>query len=88
MGYPGDPVKRPAWTKDGTIMVFRKLEQYVVTYDDWLARTAVHWEKYIPGGTISPPLTEDEARGLFGARVFGRWKSVRFGTLIVRRRAE
>jgi len=40
MGYKGDPVfdnqsitddsKRPAWTKDGSIMVFRKLEQDVL----------------------------------------------------------
>lgn len=86
MGYPGDPVrddpnvlvKRPGWTKDGTILVFRKLEQYVVSFDDYLARLGPRWREFIPGGDISPPLSVDEARGLLGARLFGRWKSVRF----------
>lgn len=41
MGYPGDPVrddptakvKRPAWTKDGTMLVFRSLEQFVIPFE-------------------------------------------------------
>lgn len=97
MGYPGDPVrddpdikvKRPAWTKDGTILVFRKLEQLVVSFEDYLARAGPRWREFIPGGDISPPLTVVEAKGLFGARLVGRWQSVRFyDTLILKCGAE
>lgn len=86
MGYPGDPLfdnpsakgKRPAWTKDGTIMVFRKLEQAVLLFEQYIAKQGSRWREFIPGGDISPPLSNAEGAELFGARFLGRWKSVRF----------
>ncbi|KAG1769111.1 hypothetical protein EV702DRAFT_1049782 [Suillus placidus] len=83
MGYPGDPVrddptikvKRPAWTKDGTILVFRKLEQSVILFEDYVQKNGLRWREFIPGGDISPPLTKQEAEDLFAARLIGRWKS-------------
>ncbi|KAG1860920.1 hypothetical protein F4604DRAFT_1588240 [Suillus subluteus] len=83
MGYPGDPVrddpttkvKRPAWTKDGTISVFRKLEQSVISFENHVQRNGSRWREFIPGGDISPPLNKKEAEDLFGARFIGRWKS-------------
>lgn len=92
MGYKGDPVlddprgliKRPAWTKDGTVMVYKKLEQSVVTFEDYIAKTGPRWREFIPGGRtdIFPPLTNQEGAELFGARMVGRWKSVRFCTAV------
>lgn len=88
MGYPGDPVlddprvkvKRPSWTKDGTILVFRKLEQSVIPFEDYLATNGRRWREFIPGGeaSVSPPLSDQEGADLFGARLLGRWKSVSF----------
>ncbi|KAG2336934.1 Dyp-type peroxidase [Suillus weaverae] len=83
MGYPGDPVrddstikvKRPAWTKDGTILVFRKLEQSVILFEDYVQKNGPRWREFIPGGDISPPLNKQEAEDLFAARLIGRWKS-------------
>ncbi|KAG2338001.1 Dyp-type peroxidase [Suillus weaverae] len=83
MGYPGDPVrddstvkvKRPAWTKDGTILVIRMLEQSVILFEDYLQKNGHRWREFIPGGDISPPLSKQEAEDLFGARLIGRWKS-------------
>jgi len=90
MGYPGDPVlddpntnvKRPAWAKDGTILVFRKLEQSVISFEDYVEKNGSRWREFIPGGDISPPLKKEEAEGLFAARLVGRWKSVRFRNLL------
>jgi hypothetical protein len=89
MGYPGDPVrddpyikvKRPAWTKDGTILVFRKLEQLVISFEDYVTKNGPRWREFVPGGDISPPLNKEEAEGLFGARLLGRWKSVQFSII-------
>jgi len=88
MGYPGDPVlddprvevKRPSWTKDGTILVFRKLEQSVIPFEEYLAKNGRRWREFIPGGeaSVSQPLSDQEGADLFGARLLGRWKSVSF----------
>lgn len=82
MGYPGDPVlddpnkvKRPSWTKDGSMLVFRKLEQSVIPFEDYLKKNGPRWREFIPGGDISPPLTDQQGSDLFGARLIGRWKS-------------
>lgn len=82
MGYPGDPIlddptipvgsKRPSWTKDGTIMVFRKLEQDVKGFNDYLKKHSSAGRKIAP----NEGLTDKEASDLFGARLIGRWKSV------------
>ncbi|CAL1712074.1 unnamed protein product [Somion occarium] len=84
MGYKGDPVfdnldpnvpKRPSWTKDGTFMVFRKLEQDVKGFNDYLQRNAHRWKDFWPDGTVEPPLSDQEGADLWGARMIGRWKS-------------
>ncbi|KAG1772906.1 hypothetical protein EV702DRAFT_1048505 [Suillus placidus] len=83
MGYPGDPVrddstikvKRPAWTKDGTIMVFRKLEQSVIAFEKYVRDNGRRWPEFIPGGDKSFKLTKQEGEDLFAARLIGRWKS-------------
>ena len=82
-GYKGDPivddpnaaVKRPAWAKDGTMMAFRKLQQFVPEFDDYLAKNGKRWKEFSPGG-VSDNLTDQEGAELWGARMIGRWKSV------------
>jgi hypothetical protein len=90
MGYPGDPVlddpnkvKRPSWTKDGSMLVFRKLEQSVMPFEDYLKKNGPRWREFIPGGDISPPLTDQQGSDLFGARLIGRWKSVCIHVLLL-----
>ena len=56
----GDLVRRPSWMLDGSFMVFRKLEQDVSSWNEFL------FEKAKVLG-ITP--------GLLGARRMGRWKS-------------
>lgn len=84
MGYKGDPTfdnpdlpQRPAWTKDGTIMVFRKLQQDVPEFDRYLEDNGKRWRDFVPRehkGNVQ--LTDKEGAALFGAQMFGRWKSV------------
>ncbi|KLO19635.1 hypothetical protein SCHPADRAFT_52072 [Schizopora paradoxa] len=80
MSYRGDPVlenprspPRPAWTKGGTMMVFRKLEQFVPEFDAYLAKNGPRWREFAPPGC--PVLTDKEGADLWGARLIGRWKS-------------
>lgn len=83
MGYKGDPlvddpeslIKRPEWTKDGTVMMFRKLQQFVPEFDEYLRKHGLRWREFAPGGD-SNKLTDEEGADLFGARLVGRWKSV------------
>ncbi|OSX60769.1 hypothetical protein POSPLADRAFT_1146641 [Postia placenta MAD-698-R-SB12] len=83
-GYKGDPIfdnpylspseKRPGWTKDGTFMVFRKLEQDVIGFNEYLKTAGPQWRRFLPPDEvkkISPPLTNNEGlsflvRGLWG----------------------
>ena len=84
MGCPGDPVfdnknspVRPSFTKNGSFMVFRKLEQNVLGLEDYVAK---HWET-IPidvAGDNSILLTTDQRKQLFAARLIGRFKSVSY----------
>ncbi|CAE6500184.1 unnamed protein product [Rhizoctonia solani] len=78
MGYKGDPVlsKRPEWTKGGAIMVFRKLQQYVVAWDSYMVTNGQNYQN-VPGGKagVNPDLPPGEAAELLGARLVGRWKS-------------
>lgn len=95
MGYKGDPVfdnrdapQRPPWTKDGSMMVFRKLEQDVPAFDKYLQKWGPQWRSFTPvPDEVKPPLTDKEGAEFFGARMMGRWKSVRchplFPTAIV-----
>jgi deferrochelatase/peroxidase EfeB len=74
VGEPGDTLisARPSWAKDGSFLVFRQLKQLVPEWDWWLKK-------------VAPPisgLTQDESAELLGARIMGRWKSVRFHILL------
>lgn len=83
LGYKGDPlvddpnstVKRPEWATDGTMMVFRKLEQDVLSFDKYIKTHGKRWREFAPGGDANN-LTDEEGAELFGARMMGRWKSV------------
>ena len=79
MGYKGDPcfkskVVRPTFTKDGSFMVFRKLEQAVLALEDYVNAnyTSIPVDEPTDGSTLS----DKERRDLFGARLVGRFKSV------------
>ena len=83
MGYQGDPVledpnfQRPAWTKDGSLMTFRKLEQDVPGFNDYIKQNGCKWRQFVKNPKeIVPPLTDQEGEELFAARLVGRWKSV------------
>ncbi|CAE6494855.1 unnamed protein product, partial [Rhizoctonia solani] len=78
MGYSGDPVlnKRPTWAKDGTMLVFRKLEQDVVGFERYLTSNGPRWMEFIPKEyKATAHLSDAEGTELFGARLIGRWKS-------------
>ncbi|KAG6330086.1 hypothetical protein ID866_9003, partial [Astraeus odoratus] len=77
-GYEGDPVpKRPGWAKDGTFMVFRKLEQDVLGFQDYLNRNGPRWREFVPPVPLEPGTTLSDEQGtqLWGARIVGRWPS-------------
>ena len=85
MGYPGDSLyqnkktPRPAWSKDGTLMVFRKLPQLVPEFNKYVSDAGPKWREWMPADDvpkIQPPLSDEEGAALFGARLVGRWKSV------------
>jgi len=83
LGYKGDPVyddrtalARPTFTKDGSFMVFRKLEQNVLYLEDYINQ---NW-RTIDQVINNIQLTEAQRKALFGARMFGRFKSVRNAT--------
>lgn len=60
-------------------MVFRKLEQDVIGFNEYLKTAGPQWRRFLPPDEvkkISPPLTNNEGAELFGARLVGRWKSV------------
>jgi len=65
LGEQGDSVTRPAWAKDSSFMVFRKLRQFVPEFNKFLAMNP------IPDQGL-PPAQGSE---LLGARLIGRWKS-------------
>lgn len=72
MGGVDDPIaNRPAWTKDGSVMAFRKLQQLVPEFDRFLLDHPIN----LPG------LTPEEASALCGAKMIGRWKSVRLSSI-------
>ncbi|KAK2462141.1 hypothetical protein APHAL10511_005839 [Amanita phalloides] len=83
MGYKGDPVledpnnttKRPAWTKDGTILVFRKLEQDVLLFQWFRDQNLKPMRDFLLKRSDAPSLTDDQVKDLFGARLIGRWTS-------------
>ncbi|CAE6435774.1 unnamed protein product [Rhizoctonia solani] len=81
IGYSGDPVprsKRADWTKDGTMMVFRKLEQSVIEFEQYCEDNGSRWEEFVPGGKSAVEhmgFDKKDGAELFAARLVGRWKS-------------
>ncbi|KAK2462151.1 hypothetical protein APHAL10511_005849 [Amanita phalloides] len=82
MGYKGDPAlqdpkkKRPDWTKDGTLKIFSKLEQHVLLFDQFTDQNLGPMRNFLRGRPDAlTDLTDDQVKGLFGARLVGRWKS-------------
>ncbi|KAK7015876.1 dye-decolorizing heme-containing peroxidase [Paramarasmius palmivorus] len=66
-GEAGDDLldSRPAWTKGGSFLAFRQLQQRVPEFDKFVSDNALS----VPG------LSAQENTDLFGARMVGRWKS-------------
>ncbi|KIK52446.1 hypothetical protein GYMLUDRAFT_208034 [Collybiopsis luxurians FD-317 M1] len=80
IGFKGDPVidgagQCPAWTKGGTVMVFRKLQQYVQLFNAYLEKNGARWKDFVPPVPESQALTDKQGEELWGARLIGRWKS-------------
>ena len=61
-----DDIPRPAWAVGGSFLAFRQLEQRVPEFNKYLLDNA-------PAGEGSLQSRAD----LLGARMVGRWKSVR-----------
>jgi Dyp-type peroxidase family len=65
IGEPGDTTSRPAWAKDSSFLVFRKLRQFVPEFNHFLSQNPIK----------DPGLTPAQGSELLGARLVGRWKS-------------
>lgn len=83
MGYKGDPVldnpdavQRPDWTKDGSLMVFRQLEQDVPEFLKYAQDNGQKWRLFLPADSGPVELTDEEGTALFKAQVMARWTSV------------
>ncbi|KAJ7201686.1 fungal peroxidase [Mycena pura] len=66
LGETGDTVKRPAWAKNGSFLVFRQLKQLVPEFNKFLTDNPI-----VKPGVLTPQQGSD----LLGARMMGRWKS-------------
>jgi deferrochelatase/peroxidase EfeB len=75
MGYKGDPKENDHQNpkfKDGSFMVFRKLEQAVLPFEDYVDKNYKTIHRDEPrDGTF---LTRNQRKDLFGARLVGRFK--------------
>lgn len=69
LGETGDAsaTTRPSWAQDGSFLAFRQLKQLVPEFDTFLTQNALS----------EPSLTAQQNADLLGARMIGRWKSVR-----------
>ena len=67
LGQPGDSLSasRPAWAKNGSILVYRHLDQLVPEFDEFKRKNAL----------FPLQLGIEKGAELLGARLFGRWKS-------------
>ncbi|KAJ8507743.1 dyp-type peroxidase [Pleurotus djamor] len=63
----GDPLlgARPGWTKWGSFLAFRQLQQFVPEFDRYLLESAPSISGF----------TQQQSADLLGARMIGRWKS-------------
>jgi len=67
LGAAGDATTRPSWAAGGSFLAFRKMQQKVPEFNKYVADHAL----------AVPELNQQENTDLFGARLIGRWKSVR-----------
>lgn len=67
VGATNDPIARPAWATGGSFLVFRELQQLVPEFNKFMLDNAPPFD----GKTLA------QRAALFGARIVGRWKSVR-----------
>lgn len=69
LGNPSDVSidNRPKWTIGGSFLVFRQLQQFVPEFGKFLLDNAV----------VKDGLNTTDGAELLGARMMGRWKSVR-----------
>ncbi|KAH8831895.1 DyP-type peroxidase [Flagelloscypha sp. PMI_526] len=67
LGEEGDPLlpSRPSWSKDGSFLAFRQLQQFVPEFKKFL----------LDNPTIVGSMTPEEGSVFTGARMVGRWKS-------------
>lgn len=67
LGEPGDVNAsiRPSWAKDGSLLVFRQLQQLVPEFNSFLSANAIQ----------GPGLSAQQGADLLGARMVGRWQS-------------
>lgn len=68
LGEDGDTISRPSWAKGGSFLAFRQLKQLVPEFNKFLVDNAIK----------EHGLTTAQGADLLGARMVGRWKSVRF----------
>ncbi|KAL1597921.1 hypothetical protein SLS60_008409 [Paraconiothyrium brasiliense] len=70
LGRDGDDVQgRPGWAKDGSLLAFRKLPQFVPEFDRFLEDTADKITDFDDFSDAPSPAD------ILGARMVGRWKS-------------
>lgn len=67
LGENGDGITRPDWAKDGSFLAFRQLKQLVPEFATFLTNNPLKVGN----------LTEAQGSALLGARMVGRWQSVR-----------
>lgn len=60
-----NPVQRPPWAKNGSFLAYRHLNELVPEFNKFLEDNSI----------VFPELPKEDASQLFGARLFGRWKS-------------
>jgi deferrochelatase/peroxidase EfeB len=91
MGYAGDPVydnpsspQRPSWTKNGSLLIVRKLEQDVVLFQKYLDKRGKDWKRYAVGDVLKEPTDSIDGAELLGAQMIGRWKSVGLTIIVFR----
>jgi len=66
LGADGDLFARPQWAVGGSFLAFRQMQQMVPEFNKYVRDNAV----------MLPGLSQTDNFNLFGARLFGRWKSV------------
>jgi deferrochelatase/peroxidase EfeB len=65
MGQPGDFTPRPNWAVNGSILVYRHLDQLVPEFDEFKRKNRL----------FPFELPMEQGADLLGARLIGRWKS-------------